>query len=152
MTRVGQVWRRGLILAPMGALALFFAAALLRPAPGVPPETAQAFAVFPGAFCVLGLLPMPWGYLGLGMGFIVWVVAAVVPTTVLPFWAGGPVFGSITMIPLLALLSLGRDAGMRRYDRCAAKGRPIREWEWIYVGRSFAKAHPMYRISVPIWL
>lgn len=109
--------------------------------------------------CLAGLLPpvllvmeTVGKYPTLAVAWALWLGFLSVVAGAMPLWVGIVVLAAATLSVTLLVVVVGRDWGQRRYARMAARGRPMREWEWVYVGRSFARAHDLHRVSPMIWL
>ncbi|SFJ29319.1 hypothetical protein [Jannaschia pohangensis] len=141
-----RVGLRLFVLGPMAILALLLALA------GVGGQVTAQVAGLGVLICVgglaIGVLPGFWAVPGLLAGVGVWVVPALGLAQVLPIWAAGPLFGVVVLLPLWSVIVLGRDMGQARAARLAARGRGIREWQWVYVGRDAARAHPAFALSI----
>lgn len=108
------------------------------------------------ALMILPVLALVFETLGkypalmLSGGLWIWGFALVF--AVLPGWGILPAVFLISLLVVIPVVRIGQDWGNRRYARMAARGRPMIEWEWVYVGRSFAQGHALNRFSPMLML
>ncbi len=98
------------------------------------------------------VMEAPGKYPSLALAWALWICLTGLIAGALPLWLGILVLASAVLVVTMLVVVVGRDWGQRRYASMAARGKPMREWEWVYVGRSFARAHDLHRLSPMIWL
>lgn len=111
----------------------------------------QARAIGTVLLLVAATVPLAWPvkHLGLVIALFVWLwgvalagrgVAAYFPSAVWLFVLLMPV---LAVVLVWATLRIGAAWQAEKLERLARKGRSIREWEWVYVGRDAALSHPL---------
>ncbi|MFK7938940.1 MAG: hypothetical protein AB8B82_06145 [Roseovarius sp.] len=93
------------------------------------------------------LYETPGKYPSLLLAAALWLFGAALLGAVLPSWGVCAVVFVAALIVLAPVVRVGQDWGERRCARMARAGRPMLDWEWVYVGRSFAQGHALNRIT-----
>ncbi len=90
------------------------------------------------------------------LSLLVWLGAIMLLANTLaewvPAWLLLPLLVLAPGLVFVAAWRLGDAWGQARAARLRAEGRGIREWQWVYVGRAAALAHPLARPSLGLWV
>lgn len=92
----------------------------------------------PGRHLFLMLALVAW----LGLAMLVAMSIAALTNLII----GSMAAMALIILALWLTVRIAVPWGHERYDRMAARGRPMREWEWVYTGPDFARAHPLHKI------
>lgn len=108
------------------------------------------------AYCAVAILLSLLGrYWALCVAVAIWVCLGIaVANILLPLtgmFAGGAVAIVLVFWSILHALRIGAVWGQTRVAAMQAKGRPMREWEWVYTGRDFALSHRLSAGLGPVW-
>ncbi|MEL7258094.1 MAG: hypothetical protein AAFN80_09665 [Pseudomonadota bacterium] len=96
------------------------------------------WAAWPGKYPSLFIALMMW------LAFIVFVADLLAAWTAM--WVGGLVAVILAFAVVAMAMRIGAPWGYDRAARLAAKGTPIREWEWVQIGAEFAVNHPLAQL------
>ncbi|MGB1234423.1 MAG: hypothetical protein ACPG5U_01665 [Planktomarina sp.] len=103
-------------------------------------------SVVVGVLWVTYVFNLPTRYLGLIVSFFGWLtlsgaLLAVVTQTL----SGILIILCLWFAAIVIAVRHGTAVGHARVDRKAMGGHPIREWQWVYTGAKFARAHRCFR-------
>ncbi|WP_224814026.1 hypothetical protein [Hasllibacter sp. MH4015] len=108
-----------------------------------------------GATSIAAALLVLIGRVGKWAGFLViwffWIAGGLLVAVTFPLW---PVMIGCTLLVWTACFAatrIGRTWGAGRAARLAARGRGIRECEWVFTGADYVAGHPLNRLSFGLW-
>lgn len=113
--------------------------------------TAQGYVISGVSFILLSsyLLAWPTRMLSLFMCVLLWLAALIWAVRPLA-WFGLPLIFILSAILFAIAVRIAQPWGWQRYDQRAAKGRPMREWQWVYTGPAFARGHRLSQSHGPV--
>ncbi len=114
-------------------------------------EWRVVIAVIGVALACLILLGRICKWLALVLMWLAWFFGGVVVAVTFATW---PVVAGVCIAIWTAsyfAIGLGQQWGEERAARLEARGRGIREWEWVFTGPDYVKDHPLNRLSFGLW-
>ena len=104
-----------------------------------------------GAAAVLVLLNRVGRWAGFIVLWLIWFFCGIVLVAAYPSWRVAIAVFLILMVVSYAAARLGCVWGAERAARLRAKGRGIREAEWVFTGSDYVAGHPLNRLSFGLW-